>query len=254
MSAAPAPPAEEPGMSTPAPADEGIVVVDVEPSPAAMKFIGTIKATGEQLGSLESTDVSDGMFELSKQYTKSAKDSFAEFKEHALDGAVVITAAEAPEEGRWRTVAKQTDWRKVAQLPMAAIYAIIALVCVVTFAAVYYPKMYGPVLLGKAKAKFIEWQVAEKVGVAKEAIVDASSKAYTAAASSDLAAKGTEALAVGREKAATAYTTVMAQPVVQAATTKSGAVAEQLRAKVADELVKLRAEPTASPRVANGTV
>ena len=88
----------------------------------------------------------------------------------------------------------------------------------------------------RAVGRCVRWKILSRRSASKTATAlllnSSSSNNMIDASIVDLAAKGTEALAVGREKAATAYTTVMAQPVVQAATTKSGAVAEQLRAKV----------------------
>ena len=109
-------------------------------------------------------------------------------------------------------------------------------------------------LIDKARGKFLEWQVAEKVDTAKTTIVDASTKAYTAAASSDIAAKSTELAGKGYEQAAAALTTVSQNPSVVKLAEKSGETASQLRARVADELLKLRAAgtPAAAAELANG--
>ena len=50
---------------------------------------------------------------------------------------------------------------------LAALYALCALLCFVTFAAVYYPKMYAPLLLEKTRSKFIEWHVTEHAQTAQ---------------------------------------------------------------------------------------
>ena len=183
------------------------------------------------------------MLELSKQCNASMKQSFAVFKEHALDVAIVASGETAPEGGRLRSVMRQAELKKLAQLPLAGLYAVAALLCLITFAAIYFPKLYGPVLLDKARTKFIEWHVAEKAAVAKEAIVDASSKAYTAASSSELAAKGVEYVHAGYGKAAEAYSSVAAVPAVQAMTVKGDEAMGQLRSKLSTELHKLRGAP-----------
>jgi len=240
-------PDKEPERSaTPAPADTtGVVVVDVEPSPGAVKFLGTVTNAANQLSTLESSDVSDGMLELSKRCSSSMHESFSSFKEHALDLAIVASAEAPPAEGRWRGIAKQAEPAKLAQLPLAALYAVCALLCAMAFAVVYYPRMYGPLLVEKAKSKFIEYHVAEKAGQAKVAVVTYAGQAYSAAASSNAAAEAKKYAAVGSSKASSAYASVVASPAVQAISAKSGEAAAQVRGKVVEQLVKLRG-PAAS--------
>ena len=141
---------------TPAPAID-VVVIDVEPSPGAAKFINTVSKAGSTLATLGASEVSDGMLELSRQSTMHMKDSFSTFKTHSLDLAVTATSDAPNGQKSWKLAASQAEWRKLADLPLAALYAVIALACLCAFAVIYYPKQYGPLLLDKAKTKFIEW-------------------------------------------------------------------------------------------------
>jgi hypothetical protein len=234
-------------LTTPAPADgDGVVIVDVEPSPGALKFLGTVSNVGNQLSTLETSDVSDGMLELSKTCTSSMKSSFSTFKEHALDLAITASSDSTADEGRLRTVYRQSEFVKLVQLPLAGMYAIAALLCLITFAAIYFPKLYAPVLINKARTKFIEWHVAERASEVSSSVVDYSSRAYTAAASSQIAAKATETASVGYAKAAEAYTTVASNPAVVAVSAKSGEAASQVRAKLSTELQKMRGNSPSS--------
>ena len=232
------------------------VVVDVEPSPGAAKFFGTVSAAGEHLSTLNSDEVSDGMLELSRRCKNDAVASFDTFKTHALDVAVVATSAPASaDEKAWKLALKQTEWRKLAQLPLAAMYALFALFAVCAFAVIYYPKQYGPQLYDKAKTKVIEWQVVEKAEVAGVFIKTHASTAYTVAANSGVAAKGAEVASKAAESASEAVAKATANPAVAGALAKASETAELARAKVAEKLVELKggaAPRSASPEVSNG--
>ena len=145
-----------------------------------------------------------------------------------------------PEGGRLRTVARETEGKKLLQLPLAALYALCALLCFVTFAAVYYPKMYAPLLLEKTRSKFIEWHVMEHAQTAQATIVQTASSAYVAASESQAYAKGTEYVTAGVSKASEAYTQAVSNPAVAQGLAKSTEAASTLRSKVSDELLKLR--------------
>jgi len=218
-----------------------VFVVDVDPTPGAAKFISTVSEAGSTLATLGASEVSDGMLELSRQSTTSMKYSFEGFKNHALDLAVTATS-DAPEgEQGWKCAARQAEWRKLAQLPLAAFYAVMALICLCAFAVIYYPKQYGPMILDKARTKLIEWHLDEKATQAKTLVGTYGAQAYEAAASSQIAAKGAET--IGK-----AYTTVVSQPAVVAISAKTGEAAEQLKKKVAEKLVELReANGSSSP-------
>ena len=162
VSSAEPPAAPVPAPATPA-ASDGIIVVDVEPSPRAAKFIGTVEKAGAELRTLESDDVSDGMLHLSKKCTANMKESFVAFKEHALDLGIAVTSEPAPEDGRLKAMYRTSEFKKVAQLPVAMFYAIAALLCLITFAAIYFPKMYTPMLVEKVRGKFIEYEVCMRV-------------------------------------------------------------------------------------------
>ena len=167
VSSAEPPAAPVPAPATPA-ASDGIIVVDVEPSPRAAKFIGTVEKAGAELRTLESDDVSDGMLHLSKKCTANMKESFVAFKEHALDLGIAVTSEPAPEDGRLKAMYRTSEFKKVAQLPVAMFYAIAALLCLITFAAIYFPKMYTPMLVEKVRGKFIEYEVCMRVGAAAD--------------------------------------------------------------------------------------
>jgi hypothetical protein len=254
--AAPAPaPAPLPVASAnvPAPATSpestGIVVVDVEPSPGAVKFLGTVSEVGQNLSTLEAADVSDGMFELSKRCSKDMAQSFTTFKEHALDLAVTATSEAPPGgEGRLRTMARQAELRKLAGLPLAALYAVFALCCLCAFAVIYYPKRYAPMLYSQAKTKMLEYGVDQKAAAAAELAKAYTSKAYETATKSEIAAKSAETL--GK-----AYTTVVTNPSVAAVAGKTGEAADQLRSKLAEKLVELKgAQQPVSAATASGAV
>ena len=117
------------------------VVVDVPITPGAVKFMDTMTDVGSRVGTLAPDDVSDGMFELSRRCSRTMKQTFGAFKDHALD--LAITATTEPTIGSeqtavWRRVSRKTEWRKLIQLPVAALYAMLTLLCVVTFAMIYF--------------------------------------------------------------------------------------------------------------------
>lgn len=228
----PAAPAEAPAPATP-PEPSGVIVVDVEPSPGALKFLGTVSEVGEKVSSLEATDVSDGMMELSKRCTKDCKESWLTFKDHAFDLAITATSDAPGDQGRLRRAAQQAEWRKLAGLPLAAMYCVFAMCCLCAFAVIYYPKMYAPALYNKCKTKFLEYGVDQKA-IAAAAIAKSKAKlAYDTAANSEIAAKSAETIG-------TAYTTVVTHPTVAATASRVGEVTDDLRSKLASKLVEIK--------------
>lgn len=217
------------------------VIVDVEPSPGAAKFFHTVGEASSTLSTLNSDEVSDGMLELSKRCKNDMKSSFDTFKTHALDVAVVATSTPpSADERAWKLALKQTEWRKLAQLPLAALYAIFALACLCAFAVIYYPKQYGPQLYSKAKEKLIEYQVQEKAEIAGAFIQVHANSAYSAAANSQIAAKAAEQAAKAAEAATEAAKKAAENPAVAAAAAKAAEAAEIARQKVAEKLVELK--------------
>ena len=179
------------------------------------------------------------------------KQSFGSFKEHALD--LAITATKEPAIGSeqvaiWQRVSRKTEWRKLIQLPVAALYAVLTLVCMVTFAVIYYPKLYVPVLYEKAKAKFVEYEVADHAAKLKEK----STEVYKVARDSELAAKGSEYLEKGAthvsEMCERANVAITNSAVANAIVENSAAATSAIRSKVASELVKLKGDDSLEVR------
>jgi hypothetical protein len=224
-----------------------VVVVDVPITPGAIKFMDTMTSVGSSVGTLDPDDVSDGMYELGRRNKANMKESWSTFKEHALDIAITATspaAAGSEQLGVVRRVGGVMEGKKLAQLPLAALYAMLTLMCMVAFAAIYYPKMYAPVLFDKAKAKLVEYKVAEKAASAATKLKDKSLEAYEVAKSSDLAAKGSDYLAKGKEKTSEAYekanVALSNSAVANAIAEKTSNATSVVRSKVAAKLVELK--------------
>ena len=239
QSVAPAEPATSEGMVT--------VVVDVPATPGAKKFMDTMSDVGSKVSTLAVDEVSDGMHELARRCTKNMKESFATFKEHSLDLAIVVSRDPPANSSRWKLLKGQAEVTKVAMLPVAAVYAVLAMLCFIAFATIYYPKLYGPKLYEMAKAKFVEYKVAEHATDAAVKLREMSAAAYETAAASELASKVTE-------KASTAFVAVTEHPTVATVAAKTGEVTSTVRAKLADELVKLRGAPPAEAVVSGSGV
>ena len=112
-------------------------------TPEAAKFIDTIETVTGVVGNIGSSEVSDGMLELSRRRTEDMRTSFSVFKDHSLDLAITACGDDTEGRGRLRRVAAEAQWRKLLAGPFAAAYAIMALVCLMMYAAVYFPKLYG---------------------------------------------------------------------------------------------------------------
>jgi len=140
---------------------------------------------------------------------------------------------------------KQAEWRKLGALPLAAMYAIVSLLCACIFAAIYYPRKFAPVLLGKAQDKLIEYRVSERISTAVATLQTHAVSAYTAAARSSIGVKATEAASVGLTKASGAYRTAVDHPMVSSLAAKGADATSQMRSKVAAELIKLRGDAPA---------
>ena len=133
----PAQPAVEPVVAVPtAEAEIGI-------TPHAAKFIDTIDTVTGVVGNIGSSEVSDGMLELSRRRTDDMRASFNTFKDHSLDLAITACADDTEGRGRLRKVAAEAQWRKLLAGPFAAAYALMALLCLMMYAAVYFPKLYA---------------------------------------------------------------------------------------------------------------
>ncbi len=118
-------------------------------------------------------------------------------------------------------------------LPLAAWYALMAVFCMAVFAVIYYPKLYGPKLYEFAKAKLVEYKVDQHAITAVNKVRTKSVEAYSAAASSEVTAKGLGYLNQ-------AYTATTSTPVAVALSNKGGELAAKGRAKLAEKLIALR--------------
>ena len=107
----------------------------------------------DELTALEATDVSDGLYEYSLSYKESMRSKFADFKEHTLDLALVTFAD--PEEGvsRRSALAKTVSGKELLKLPLAGVYALLALLCIIMFSVVHFPRKYAPIAYAKTKEK-----------------------------------------------------------------------------------------------------
>lgn len=183
------------------------------------------------------------MWELSNQSMGLMRESFATFKTHALDLAIVASTDPPTENQRaWRVAMKQAEWRKLGALPLAAMYAIVSMLCACIFAAIYYPKKFAPVLMGKAQDKLIEYRVSERISTAAGILQTHAVAAYATASRSSIGVKAAEAASVGITKASGAYRTAVDHPMVSSLVAKGADATSQVRTKVAAELIKLRGD------------
>jgi len=212
------------------------VAVSIPPSPGAVKFMGTMSTVGKELSTLQADDVSDGLYEYAQQYKTSMLTNFGDFKGHALDLGVVAFADEPEGGSRRSALSKAVSGRELVKLPIAGIYAVLALLFVVMFGVVHLPKKYGPIAYAKAKDKMVEYKVYEKMAEAKSAAVEKIRPTLAQAKESPQLAMVQEKLKVAQEKAGSAY----AAAASSAAAAKMAEYSEQLRGKIGSELVKLR--------------
>jgi len=221
-----------------------VEIVTVSPSPGAEKFIGAMSTVGEQIGSLKPTDWSDGLYELSMRMKGNMKSSFVDSKHHVLDLAVVATSERAEGESTARAVYRASSAKQLLKMPLAAVYALMCLVCMVVFASVHYPLKYYPVVLKTVKAKAIEYQVAAKAkgafGVVKGKLVEG----YGTAAASSYGVAAAEKLSVASKHATAAYEVAAGSAIAAKASEAGSKLNENMRA----ELLKLRgADPNTLP-------
>ncbi|KAL1522785.1 hypothetical protein AB1Y20_017757 [Prymnesium parvum] len=129
--------------------------ISIPASPGAAKFMGTMsKVTGE-LSTLETNDVSDGLFAYAKQSKDAARANLMDFKDHILDIGVVLFSDECRENGLSRRAAlRQTiSGKKILKLPAAGLCALLALVFIVLFSVLHFPRKYVPIGYSYTKAK-----------------------------------------------------------------------------------------------------
>jgi len=226
--------------STPTRNDDLEVVVHNAPTPGAIKFMDTMTDVGSKVGKLAPTDISDGMYELSCRLSDGMKSSYSTFSTHALDLAIIASSDPQAEQTRMGALRQQVDGKKLAMLPVAAMYAMVAAVCMVIFAVIYYPKLYGPKLFELAKAKVVEHKIDQHALTAVNKLREKSAEAYAAARSSEVTAKGLDYLGKANSRAYAAYSAAASTPIATTFANKSSELAEKGRAKLAEKLVALR--------------
>jgi len=231
-----APEAPPPTTPSKAPAPETVVVVHVAPTPDAEKFLETMTDVTAKVATLGHTEVRDGMYELSHRCKDSMKSSFGTFQAHTLDLAITASSDISPGVSRFGLLKQQAEVKKLAMLPVAAFYAVMAALCFLVFAVIYYPKLYGPKLYVAAKEKFIEYKLDQHASVAFGQVTSKSVEAYSAAKNSEMAAKGFDYVNKGIGKAGEAYNSVAASAIGA----KSAELAAKGRTKLAEKLVALR--------------
>ena len=55
--------------------------------------------------------------------------------------------------GRRSAIAKTIKGKELLKLPLAGVYALLALLCFVMFSVVHYPRKYAPIVYAKTKEK-----------------------------------------------------------------------------------------------------
>lgn len=165
-----------------------MVIVDIaSPPPGAVKFIGAMSEVGSTVSTLGSDDVSDGFHHLAQRCGANAMEAGATFKSHSLDLAIAATT-DHPDDSRHslRVALSKAEARKLIAGPAAVLYAVLAMICLVAFAVVYYPKQYAPKLYEAAKTKLVEYKVIEKATDAAMVVKAKTAVAFEAAASSEV--------------------------------------------------------------------
>lgn len=217
---------------------------DLEDGSAAERgehFVQVVSECGKEvsgrLSTLGTSEVRDGMWTLAQRYADDSKVRLESFKEHALDLAQTATSP-APDGGSVvGALRKEVRWGQVAQLPLGALYAMLALLFLTVFAAVHYPQKYLPIGIAYTKKKLVEFKVQEKSTAAALALKTHAQTAFKAAAESPQAAKALETANSVRVKVHGAVTSAAAGQV--------GAKAEALRLNLGEKLSQMRQkEPT----------
>ena len=132
----------------------------------------------------------------------------------------------------------------MAQLPVGAMYAFLALLFITMFAVVHYPCKYVPICIAYTKQKLLDYGLREKAGVAILAMKGHARTAFRALVETEAAKKGLEAVGAAKLKVSAAATQVAAS---QMAST-SMAVADSIRLNMGEKLAQARhkVEPAAA--------
>lgn len=211
------------------------------------KFVRVVSECGKEVSGRLSTlgfdDLREGTLLLSSRYVERSKLRLTAFKGHALDLAETACAP-SPEGGSVvAALRKQIRLRQVAELPIGAVYALLALLFFTMFAVVHFPSKYVPLGVAYAKQKMVEYHVQEKAGAAALALQSHATTALKAAAESDVGKKSFEAAKGMRAKIAAAATQAAASSVA----TSSAAMADGLRVGLGQKLGQMRDKGPAAP-------
>lgn len=220
--------------------------VDLEDGSAAERgehFVQVVSECGKEVGgrlaTLGTSEVRDGMWTLARRYADDSKGRLESFKEHALDLAQTATSPAPEGSSVIGSLRKEVRWGQVAQLPIGALYALLAVIFLTVFAAVHFPQKYLPIGVAYTKKKLVEYKVQEKSTAAALALKTHAQTAFKAAADSPQAAKALETAHSVRIKVHGAVTS--------AATGAVGAKADALRLNLGEKLSQMRQkEPTAA--------
>ena len=134
----------------------------------------------------------------------------------------------------------------MAQLPVGAMYAFLALLFITMFAVVHYPCKYVPISIAYTKQKILDYGLREKAGVAILEVKGHARTAFRAVAETETAKKGLEAVGAAKLKVSAAAMHVAASQMART----SMAVADSIRLNMGEKLVQARHKGEPAPAAA----
>jgi len=196
------------------------------------KFVTVVTQTAAdasgRLSQLSIDDARAGLWLLSQRHVETSKSKLVAFKSHTLDLAQTACAP-APEGGSvGGALWKDVQWRQMVQLPLGAVYGLMALLFVALFAVVHYPAKYVPLGMAYTKRKLVEHGVVEKASDAVLAMRTHAKTALQKGLETDVGKKGLEIkIKMGG---------MASQLAGSSAVSGSVAMADSIRLKVGDKL------------------
>jgi len=200
--------------------------------------MSTMSTVGAELGTLGKAEVVDGMYTYSQHFKNGMTSKFDDFKTHTLDLALIAFAEPEPGVSKRSELSKQVRGRELLKLPIAGVYALMSLLCIIVFAALHYPSIYAPLAYAKSKDKVIEWRVVERALEYKTAATTKIADTYTVAKSTPAGQQAMEKMSAALTATVQAYESAANS----ALAAKSADAADKLRGKIGAELLKLRGQ------------
>ena len=191
--------AKAPAILAPAAVAEvplAMAVTDLEAGGDGEKFVTVVTETATdatgRLSQLSLDDARAGLWLLSQRHVDTSKTKLTSFKNHAVELAHTACAP-APEGGTVRgALWKDVKGRQMAELPLGAVYGLMALLFVALFAVVHFPAKYLPIGVAYTKRKLDEHGVIEKAGSAVLAMRTHAKTALQKGLETDMGKKGLE--------------------------------------------------------------